>query len=226
MGILNKKFNGFLNLLNDIILTIGKILESGILFIRALIIKLFSKIKFLKRFKIINFTLFKNIKILLLLFIVFLLIISFFIFNKNYYHSILFYPNKSRNILLGENRKIIKDFTKEGKIKKIVEELLLGPINPELYNIFPLESKLLSARLDDKVLLLNFNNETIMNIEFESENDKIIYSLFLKSIVNSICFQVKDIELVKFYFDGKGYKYLGSYGPIDKGVKPDWEMLK
>lgn len=225
MGILNKLLDNFLDFINNIILKIGKKLEDIILILRNIILKIFNKLR-IKKLILSKERLQKNIKVFLVFIIFFIIFICYFIFNKNYYHTYLFYPNKKLTLLLAEKRQIIKEYDKKSKVRNIVEELLLGPIDPEYYNIFPLESKLLSVSLSDNVLLLNFNKETIMNIENESENDKIIYSLFLKSIANSICFQMKDIKLIKIYFDGKAYKYLGSYGPIDKGIKSDWNVLK
>jgi hypothetical protein len=225
MGILSKLFNYFLDFLTTALSKIGKRLEKIILGIRYIIIRVFKKFNFNKS-KISREKIQNKVKIIIVLSIIFVLTFFYFIFNKNYYHSYLFYPDKKLTTLLAEKRQIIKDNNKKNKIKNIVEELILGPMNSEFYNIFPLDSKLLSVTLVNNNLLLNFNKATIMNIDNESEDNKLVYSYFIKSIVNSICFQLKDIETVKFYFDGKSYKYIGSYGPIDKGIKPDWNTLK
>ncbi len=231
MAILNKKYNQLINLFKYFLSKFLEKLVTGILSIRKNTIMLIKKIGIFKGLNLhkvfkLKEILIKNLKIVSIILFTIIITICFFAFNKNYYHTLLFYPDKNKNLLLTEKREIIKDNDKTKRIKKIVEELLLGPIDPEMYNVFPKESKLLSIRLEDNILFLNLNKETVMNIENVSGDNKLIYSLLLKSIVNSVCFQEKDINLIKFYFNGKEYKYLGTYGPIIEGIKPDWNILK
>ena len=85
----------------------------------------------------------------------------------------------------------------------------------------------ISVRLEGKTVFLNFSRETVMDVQVEKEEkDGVsIYYLLLESIVNSICFEHRDVDRVKFSFGGKEYRYVGNFGPIDKGLKPDWRIL-
>ncbi|MBN2546805.1 MAG: GerMN domain-containing protein [Spirochaetes bacterium] len=153
-------------------------------------------------------------------------IIGYFLTNKNYYHSLLFYSNKEKTKLVSERRAIIKGKTKKDKIKNSIEELLLGPIDPKIYNIFPIESKLLSLRIENNTAHINLNRETIMNIDFKKTKDTSLYYLILQSIANTIHFQNRNIQYVKFYFDGKEYNFIGDIRHSVNGLKPDWKILK
>jgi hypothetical protein len=151
---------------------------------------------------------------------------GFVSYYDNRYHSILFYTDKKKEQLVAEKRAIVKTGKEIDRIKNSVDELLLGPIDPKLVNIFPKEAKLLSLILSNKTLILNFNRETVMDINWEKNNGVSIYYLLVQSITDSVCFQFKEIEKIKFYFNGQDYRYIGDIGPIDEGVKPDWKILK
>jgi hypothetical protein len=144
----------------------------------------------------------------------------------NRYHSILFYTDKKKDQLFAEKRGIIKSWKEIDRIKNSVEELLLGPVDPKLVSVFPKESRLLSAMLSNKTLILNFNKETIMDVNWEKNNGVSIYYLLTQSVADPVCFQFKEIEKIKFYFNGQDYRYIGDIGPVDDGVKPDWKILK
>ena len=150
-----------------------------------------------------------------------------FVFNlKNYYCSILFFPDSKKTGLLYERRNILYGKNRLDRINKIVDELLLGPIGPKYLDIFPMNSRLLSSRFDNDVLSLNFNRETVMNVNWDSTDNLSIYKILLQCIVDTVCYHDRGIKYVKFYFDGKEYRYVGDYKLPDEGVKPDWKILK
>lgn len=218
-----KKLTGLLNKY------IKKIKNEFLYLLNIFFKKRFQNImnRFLKM-KILNifFNFFKKkLKWIVIILIILINLILFYVSNTNFYYTILFYPDKNKINLIAEKRAIIKEKNKKQKIKNTIEQLLLGPIEPGINNIFPKEAKLLSIKLIGKNVLLNFNRETIMNIKWEKNQNVSIYYIFLQSIVNSICFQHKDVDRVKFYFNGKEFEYIGNYGPMDIGLKPDWSIL-
>lgn len=159
--------------------------------------------------------------------ILLILLIGYLATEKNYYYSMLFYTNRDGTKLLAERRKIIKARTKENRIKNSIEELLLGRSDPDLYNLFPVDSKVLSVRVEKKVVHINLNRETFLNVEDrKSKNGVSIYRLMLQSIVHSIYFQNKWVDRVKFYIEGAEYNYIGDVGPLANGLKPDWSLVK
>ena len=64
-----------------------------------------------------------------------------------------------------------------------------------------------------------------MDFDWDEKKGDLSYKLLVGSILDTICFQFKDIKKVKLFFDGKEYRYIGDIGPIDDGLLPDWSIL-
>lgn len=167
----------------------------------------------------------QNFKWIIIIFFVFIFFIGYMVTEKNYYYSLLFFTNREKTKLLAERRKIVKGKTKVEKIRNSIQELLLGPMDPELYTLFPTDSKLISVRIEKRTVHVNLNKETFLNIE-ERNNSSDICTLMLQSIVHTIYFQNKWVEKVKFYVEGKEYNFIGDAGPLNNGVKPNWNLVK
>jgi hypothetical protein len=149
-----------------------------------------------------------------------------YIFNvENYYRGFLFYPDKDLNGLLAENRAIIKGSNEKERIRNIVEELITGPIDPKLVNFFPKESKLNSLWIDGRTVLLDFNRETLLNVNADKYGKFSAAYLLLFAITNSICFHEKRIERVKFYFDGVSYKNIENIENFGEGLRKDFKIF-
>ncbi len=168
-----------------------------------------------------------NINGIIIAAIILVNIIGFFATSNNTYRAFLFYPNRQKNMLIAEKRDIIRKFSEKDRIKNTVEELLLGPINPDVQNIIPNSAKLLNVIVSGNTVKLNFNRETVMDIDTSREKKpSLYYELVLDSIVDSICIQFRNIKKVYFYFDGKEYEYLNTFGPLGNGLRPDYSILK
>jgi|GEM_PF-1163865 len=166
-----------------------------------------------------------NIKYIIICIIILINIIGFLITNKNTYYSYLFFPDNKKMKLIAEKREIIKGKNKKENIENIIDELLIGPFNQNINNILPGNSKLLNVILNDSSLFLNFSKETIMGVDLKNNNDTSIIELLLQSVIISIYYKYHDIKNVYFYFDGKEYKYIGKFGPIEKGISPNWKFI-
>lgn len=151
---------------------------------------------------------------------------GFLVTYENTYASVLFYPDRSLTKLVAERRKIVKSKNKTARIENTVEELLLGPVDPEIKTFFPEGTKLLGLKKIENVLHLNFNRTMIMDLEWDKNNGISIYYILLQSIVNTVCYQFREINKIKFYFNNKEFRYIGDYGPLENGIEPDWQMLK
>lgn len=152
-----------------------------------------------------------------------IVIIGFFISEKNYFYGIIFYPYKTNSKLIYERRAIIKGKYRKDRLDNIVSELLLGPVSPEIKNYFTKEAKLINSWLDKDIYYINLTEETLMNIEWTT-NNILIYELILKSIVNSICINDRKIKEVHIYFNNKEYNYIGNV-KLSDCIKPDWKIL-
>lgn len=160
------------------------------------------------------------IVIIVILFVSLMVFLSF----RNYYSGYLFYPDRTRTKLYAEQRNIIFGNSRIDRINKVVEELILGPINIRYINIFPVNSKLLSSIIYNDTVILNFNKETVMDMALDKNRN--VYRLFVQSVVHSVCYSDKGIKKVIFYFDGKEYKYIDNIANINEGIKPDLKILK
>jgi len=163
---------------------------------------------------------------IIIFFILFSGIIGYFFTYTNYYNSYLFYPDKEKIKLIAERRSIIKGKTKIEKIRNTIEELLLGPMDYNINSFFPVESKLMNIRLENKTLHINLNRETIMNLNYNKEKNISSYYLMMQSIIHTVHYQFRNIENYKFYFNGKDYKYIGDIKHPENGFKPDLKILK
>jgi hypothetical protein len=167
-----------------------------------------------------------NIKYIIIILLILINLIGYFATRENTYKSYLFYPDKNNKLLIAERRKIIKAKSKKEIIKNIIDELFLGTENKKLNNIFPKKSKVLSVRFNEDTLYINLNKNTVNDLSEKIIYDSNFFNLFFLSIVNTVCFEFRDIKLVKFYFNSKEYKYLDKYGPYDNGIKPNWNIIK
>jgi spore germination protein GerM len=168
-----------------------------------------------------------NINAVIIFIIIIINLIGFFATNSNTYKAFIFYPTRNMDKIIAEKREIVRSFSKKNRIKNTIDELLLGPINTEIRRIAPINSKLLNVELIDKNLLLNFNRETVMDIDTSRlDNPANYYKILLQSIVNTISIQFKDIKKIYFYFDGVQYNYLENFGPLEKGLSPDYSLIK
>lgn len=163
--------------------------------------------------------------VLLFVFLMLVLCLIFFLTDSSYRVK-LYFPDKSKTALVYEQRTISRSFSKREKMKKIVNELLLGAIDPDLKNTFPKRAKLLSLWLEKDHIALNFNKELLNDLDWNDDAVDSSYMLLLQAIVHTICTEERSLKRVKFYFDGVQYRYIGAAGPIDEGILPDWNLLQ
>ncbi|OHD37927.1 MAG: hypothetical protein A2015_15565 [Spirochaetes bacterium GWF1_31_7] len=145
-----------------------------------------------------------------------LIIICFSCFNSTLYVK-MFYVNPKDNKLVYENREVKKESNKIKHLTAIIDDLLLGPVNPDFKNQFNSKSKLLAVVIEKNSVNLDFNRET-----FETIDDP---AIIINSIMHTIRFNDKSIERAFFYVEGILFNYIGNYGPLDKGVISDNNYL-
>ncbi len=155
-------------------------------------------------------------KVFFIFFSIILIIICFSCFNSTLYVK-MFYVNPKDNKLVYENREVKKEGNKVKYLTTIINDLLLGPVNPNFKNQFNSKSKLLAVVVENNNVDLNFNRET-----FETFDDP---AVIINSIMHTIKFNDKSIKRAFFYVEDTLYNYIGNYGPLDKGVISDNNYL-
>ena len=159
--------------------------------------------------------------------VIFVLVIALILLinRENFNNRLLCYPDKELKGLLCERREVTKGRNKKEKIRNIVNELLLGPIDPKLYNYFPKESKLLSVVLENKSIYLNFNRDFLLNVNENKKGKYSVYHLMIYSIINSIHLNIRGIERYYILFNGIQYEFIDNFGPINEGLTADLKIL-
>lgn len=150
----------------------------------------------------------------LVLFLVVLLVLFLFINTKRHFYAKMIYLNHQNDAFSMENRKVIYHKSREIRVANFIDEFLLGAESPLLKEIFPLNSKRLGSVLDHHTLYINFSKDVLNDID---RPELAIYSL-----VNSVCMYDRHIKRVVLYVDDVLYRFIGNYGPIDKGVVPNF----
>lgn len=115
--------------------------------------------------------------------------------NSNLITVNLYFSNKDYNQLIKEVRHIKK--SKDSYLlKNVLSELLKGPLQPEIKQIIPSETKLIDAKIEGTVATVNFSSEFLKTNSTAEE----IISRF--SVVNTVC-ELPNINKVKLLVEGK-----------------------
>lgn len=118
----------------------------------------------------------------------------------------LYFPDKSSDKLLAEQRKIKINDTVPIE-QYVVNELIKGTQSGKSRNVISSDTVLISAQTTDNTCFVNFKSGFIEKNAGNSANDKLI----IYSIVNSLC-ELQNVNFVQFLVDGKKTE---SFGVID-----------
>ncbi len=123
-----------------------------------------------------------------------------------------------------EYRLIAKQHGLNNKIRRIVEEVMLGS-SEELYrNPYAETARYISSFIVDDTLYLNLNIDTVNQYREAIPGSDNTSLALLKGLVNSVCLNVPSIKRVKFLFDGISSDYIGVDGPFKDGIEPDYSI--
>ncbi len=149
---------------------------------------------FIKRFS-------KKFLILAAVFVAFLVLPLFFMaFDaERRIERVLFFPDEGGQRLHGELRRLPKRDDTAGNIELYVKELLLGPVQIDLYRLFPVEVRLESLIVDDDVLYLGFSENLITTAETVSMS----LSGIIEGVEDAVVFNFPEIKEVKTTIGGE-----------------------
>lgn len=114
----------------------------------------------------------------------------------------LFFLDKENNIVEKEIRSIDAKKLLEEPAKLIIEELLKGPDNKNLFRLIPENTKINSAKIEKGILYLDFSEEFI-NQNIGEEKEHLLLESIKKSMeqlleINSIKILINNQEDMKF----------------------------
>ncbi len=160
-------------------------------------------------------------KYMLIGLLVFLVVSAFFFgYNKSLNCKLVF-PTADGKSFYYENRIICKQKSIDGNIRRIVEELFIGPALYGQKNVFSEHSSYISSFIVDDELMLNISKSVVNELVYNPQGVSNPEWLIIMSIVNTVTINYPAIKRVQFYFDGVLYDYIGTMGPIDKGIALD-----
>lgn len=115
----------------------------------------------------------------------------------------LYFATSDATALKAEERKVITQETLSTE-KTIINELLKGPTSPELVNVMPSGTKLLSIETKDGICYVNLSGEFLSKFAGGTG------ILTVYSIVNSLC-TLESVSAVQILIDGEKGQEFGNY---------------
>jgi hypothetical protein len=152
---------------------------------------------------------FKDLHVKIGAIVVGIILISFLFYvfkgHKTVYRT-LFFPKVSYNqvvtdpTLLNEKRSLPELDTNEHNIRQLVEELILGPINPELTDFTSKETRLISLFLKGDLLYMDLSSDLI-----EQTNNKTLFTLKYKLDIlkQNISFNFREVKDIHIFINGQ-----------------------
>jgi hypothetical protein len=132
--------------------------------------------------------------------LVFVLSIVLFYVDKGLVsRRVFFFPDTFSFKLRGEERFITNAGNSFEDVRKVVEELLLGPANPDVFRVFPQGTTLISMVAKERDLYLNFSSELLLkdNLATFPLEKRIM------SCINTIRFNFPDLKKIYFFIHGE-----------------------
>ena len=111
---------------------------------------------------------------------------------------VLYFSGEDAMKLRTEKRMVNYETYKQNPQKVIIEELIKGPLASNLYSIIPNGTKLLSAEVKDRKVIVDLSKEFVDNHVGGSSGEIIT----IYGIVNSLT-ELKDIDSVEFKVEGE-----------------------
>lgn len=137
----------------------------------------------------------------------------------------LFYPKLFTHKLSGETHFLPLKQDKEKNIEALVEELILGPLDPEHRRALPRKVKLDSLLLREGNLYLNFSKE-LLSLDSEAP---LSLEEMLMAVTNTLIFNFPNLKQVHCFINGQILRISGSseegFYDFSKGIKYTTKIL-
>jgi hypothetical protein len=131
---------------------------------------------------------------------IFILSVFFYFFDKGFTsRRVFFFPDTFSLKLRGEERFLKTEGALHDNVKKLVEELLLGPTTPDNIRVFPQGTQLVACVTKNNDLYLNLSEEVLLKADtlpFPLEK-----SIF--SCINTLRFNFPEIKKIFFFIHGE-----------------------
>ncbi len=131
----------------------------------------------------------------------------------------LYFGDQDAMYLIAEERVVVKGNKKLEEV--VIEELIQGPKNPDLFQTVPKEAKLISLEVVDGVAYVNFNQDFQTKHWGGSAGE----AMTLYSITNSLA-ELPEIDKVQFLLEGKKQEAILGHADTTEPLAPNPRMIK
>lgn len=131
----------------------------------------------------------------------------------------LYFGDQDAMYLIPEERFVVKGNKKLEEI--VIEELIQGPKNPDLFQTVPKEAKLISLEVVDGVAYVNFSQEFQTKHWGGSAGEL----MTVYSITNSLA-ELPEIDKVQFLLEGKKQEAILGHVDTTEPLAPNYRMVK
>lgn len=111
----------------------------------------------------------------------------------------LYFLDKNTNTLKSEGKLIDSVLLLQNPYKELVSLLIAGPTSSNLCNVFPENTKVLDAYIENDLVTIDFSDD-ILNFESEEQKFNII-----NSVLNTLC-ELNEVNAVKFLVNNEQNK--------------------
>jgi spore germination protein GerM len=122
--------------------------------------------------------------------------LSEFLFLGLARRTFVFY-NRDNGVIVVEDRMLKTSKSKEGDIVRYMEEVLLGPVSPELLPLFSIETRLKSLLFNNGVVYADFSEDAVFP---PSENGNTLHNF--KTLYAGILRNFSYVKNVRFFIEG------------------------
>jgi len=131
----------------------------------------------------------------------------------------LYFGDQDAMYLIPEERFVVKGNKKLEEV--VIDELIQGPKNPDLYQTVPKEAKLISLEVEDGVAYVNFSQEFQTKHWGGSTGE----FMTLYSNTNSLA-ELPEIDKVQFLLEGKKQDAILEHVDTTEPLAPNFRMVK
>ncbi|MEN3184983.1 MAG: GerMN domain-containing protein [Atribacterota bacterium] len=137
--------------------------------------------------------------------------------QENTMEVVVYFANPDFTALVGEKRRIVKD---ERYLERILEELLKGPENKDLFNAIPKGTKLNAVFVEGNTAYVDLSSEMAKNQSGGTSQE----FLSVYAIVDTLT-AFPGIEQVKILIDGKETQTLCGHIDISEPLRRDERII-
>lgn len=135
--------------------------------------------------------------------------------------TLYFSDDQAMYLVPVQTKAMLKDTRTETLARVVVEKLIAGPADDSLQPTIPAEAKLLTVKVDNKIAVLNFNQDFVNKHPGGSTGE----SMTIYSLTNSLT-ELEGIDKVAFQIEGQNIETLKGHLDLTRPVERNVSLIK